>query len=67
MKENNVHKEAAKKNQTQLRSPRRNIVDEKKIDNQAKKQGKTQCSKSAFKVSSRRDVVGERRKKHDQS
>ena len=62
MKEQNTSKEAGKIIQMQLKSPKC-----KNIDNQAKKIRKTQRSKSALKISLRRNVVDERRKKHDQS
>jgi len=63
-----INKEAGKSNQTQLKSPGRNIGGEEKYRQSSEKRyGKTQRSKSALKISPRRNVVGERRKKRDQS
>jgi hypothetical protein len=62
-----VNEEAGKNNQTQLKTTGRNVEGEKtNLDNQAKNM-KTQRSKSALKISFRRNVGVERRRKHDQS
>ena len=60
-----INKEAKKIYQTQLKTTGRNVEGEKNIWTIKRKISKTQHSKSALKISRRRNVGVERRKKHD--